>query len=103
MLNEHEKGAGERARSSVAVVPILLSFREGNEMVDESTCAICRGRSATAGRGISAAMSDRWAFEAIGHDLGVRRIFADGGSALGPPLLEQYGDAGARSTGFYWR
>jgi hypothetical protein len=57
---------------------------------------------APVGRAISAVMPDRWAFEAIGHDLGVRRLFAEGGSSLGPPLLEQYGSAGTRSTGFYW-
>jgi hypothetical protein len=57
---------------------------------------------ATAGQAISVLMPDRWAFEAIGHDLGLRRLFAEGGSDLGPPLLEQYGDAGTRSTGFYW-
>jgi ABC-type multidrug transport system permease subunit len=55
-----------------------------------------------AGRAISAVMSDRWAFEAIGHDLGLRHLFAAGGSKLGPPLLEQYGNAGTRSTAFYW-
>jgi hypothetical protein len=60
------------------------------------------GAMAPAGRVISALMPDRWAFEAIGHDLGVRRLFADGGSRLGPPLLDQYGGAGMRSTGFYW-
>jgi hypothetical protein len=57
---------------------------------------------APAGQAISAVMSDRWAFEAIGHDLGLRRLFADGGSDLGPPLLEQYGNAGTHSTVFYW-
>ena len=57
---------------------------------------------ASAGRAISAIMPDRWAFEAIGHDLGLRRLFAEGGSDLGPPLLEQYGSAGTRSTGYYW-
>ncbi len=57
---------------------------------------------ATAGQAISVIMPDRWAFEAIGHDLGLRRLFAEGGSDLGPPLLEQYGSAGTRSTGFYW-
>jgi hypothetical protein len=60
------------------------------------------GAMAPAGRVISALMPDRWAFEAIGHDLGVRRLFAEGGSRLGPPLLDQYGSAGMRSTGFYW-
>ena len=57
---------------------------------------------APVGRVISALMPDRWAFEAIGHDLGLRRLFATGGSKLGPPLLAQYGNAGTHSTGFYW-
>ena len=57
---------------------------------------------APVGRAISAVMPDRWAFEAIGHDLGLRRLFATGGSKLGPPLLDQYGSAGTHSTGFYW-
>lgn len=47
---------------------------------------------APAGRAISAAMSDRWAFEAIGNDLGLRALFADDPSALGPALLTEYGD-----------
>jgi len=57
---------------------------------------------AGAGRAISIVMPDRWAFEALGHDLGLRRLFAEGASDLGPPLLEQYGDAGTHSTAFYW-
>ena len=57
---------------------------------------------APVGRAISAVMPDRWAFEAIGHDLGLRRLFATGGSKLGPPLLAEYGSAGTHSTGFYW-
>jgi len=57
---------------------------------------------APVGRAISAIMPDRWAFEAIGHDLGLRHLFAAGGSDLGPPLLEQYGNAGTHSTVFYW-
>lgn len=43
-----------------------------------------------AGRVISAAMSNRWAFEALGHGLGLRRLWAEGGSPLGPPLLASY-------------
>ena len=43
---------------------------------------------AGAGAALSAAMPTRWAFEAIGHDLGARAILADGGSPLGPPLLD---------------
>jgi ABC-type multidrug transport system ATPase subunit len=57
---------------------------------------------ADAGAALSAVIPTRWAFEAIGHDLGARRILAEGGSPLGPPLLESYGDAGTQSTGTYW-
>jgi ABC-type multidrug transport system ATPase subunit len=57
---------------------------------------------AGAGAGLSVAIPSRWAFEAIGHDLGARRILAGGGSPLGQPLLDSYGDAGALPTGSYW-
>ena len=57
---------------------------------------------AGAGAGFSVVIPSRWAFEVIGHDLGARRILAKGGSPLGPPLLESYGDAGSHSTGAYW-
>jgi ABC-type multidrug transport system ATPase subunit len=57
---------------------------------------------AGAGAALSTIISDRWAFEALGHDLGVRHILADGGSSLGPPLLDAYGNAGTRATGIYW-
>ena len=57
---------------------------------------------ASAGAGLSVAIPSRWAFEAIGHDLGARRILAEGGSPLGRPLLDSYGDAGTLSTGTYW-
>ena len=57
---------------------------------------------AGAGAVLSLAIPSRWAFEAIGHDLGARRILADGGSPLGPPLLASYGDAGTSSVGIYW-
>ena len=57
---------------------------------------------AGAGAGLSVVIPSRWAFEVIGHDLGARRILAEGGSPLGPPLLSSYGDAGAQSTGTYW-
>ena len=36
---------------------------------------------------LSVVIPSRWAFEGIGHDLGARRILAEGGSRLGPPLL----------------
>jgi ABC-type multidrug transport system ATPase subunit/ABC-type multidrug transport system permease subunit len=54
------------------------------------------------GRAISAVVPVRWAFEAVGRDLGVRELLAAGGSALGPPLVASYGDAGLRPTGVYW-
>lgn len=57
---------------------------------------------ASAGRAVSWVIPTRWAFEAIGHDLGARRILARGGSELGPPLLESYGNAGTSATGTYW-
>ena len=57
---------------------------------------------ASAGVMISTVIPSRWAFEAIGHDLGARRILAEGGSPLGPPLLESYGNAGTASTATYW-
>ena len=49
---------------------------------------------ARAGAALSAMVPSRWAFEAIGHDLGARRILAHGGSPLGPPLLASFGNAG---------
>jgi hypothetical protein len=57
---------------------------------------------AGAGAVISVVIPSRWAFEALGHDLGARRILAEGGSPLGPPLLASYGDAGTSSIGVYW-
>jgi ABC-type multidrug transport system ATPase subunit len=57
---------------------------------------------AGAGAVISVAIPSRWAFEALGHDFGARRILAEGGSPLGPPLLASYGDAGTSSIGIYW-
>lgn len=54
------------------------------------------------GVAISALTPNRWAFEAVGHDLDVRRLLAEGGSPLGPPLLASYGNAGTDATGYYW-
>jgi ABC-type multidrug transport system ATPase subunit len=54
------------------------------------------------GAAISAVMPDRWAFEAIGHTLHLRHLFAEGGSSLGPPLLKAYGPAGSSPIGVYW-
>jgi len=57
---------------------------------------------AKAGAALSAVMPSRWSFDAIGHDLGARRILAHGGSRLGPPLLASFGNAGQASTPTYW-
>ena len=57
---------------------------------------------ARAGAAMSALMPSRWAFDAIGHDIGARRILAHGGSHLGPPLLASFGNAGQQSTPSYW-
>jgi ABC-type multidrug transport system ATPase subunit len=57
---------------------------------------------AGAGAAISVVISDRWAFEALGHDFGVRHLLADGGSPLGRPLLASYGNAGTHPTVVYW-
>ena len=57
---------------------------------------------APVGVALSAAMPDRWAFEGIGRSLGLRELFADGGSPLGPPLLAAFGDAGTAATSTYW-
>lgn len=54
------------------------------------------------GVAISVIQPARWAFEAVGHDMGARAIFAHGGSPLGPPLLASYGDAGLLPTVGYW-
>ena len=57
---------------------------------------------ATAGAALSVVMPSRWAFDAIGHDLGARQILSHGGSPLGPPLLTSFGDAGRLATPTYW-
>jgi hypothetical protein len=57
---------------------------------------------AQAGKWISAVVPVRWAFEAVGRDLGVRELLLAGGSSLGPPLVEAYGNAGASPIGWYW-
>jgi ABC-type multidrug transport system ATPase subunit len=54
------------------------------------------------GAAISAVMPVRWAFEAVGHDLGVRSLLRHSGSPLGPPLIASYGNAGSHATGTYW-
>ena len=57
---------------------------------------------ATVGKAISYPMTDRWAFEGLGHGLGLDRLLGHGGSRLGPPLLAQYGDTFSRGTWIDW-
>jgi len=57
---------------------------------------------APAGRAISAVMTDRWAFESIGHDLGLRPLFASDPSPLGSALLVEYGDTWTASHAHVW-
>jgi ABC-type multidrug transport system ATPase subunit len=57
---------------------------------------------APVGRWISWAMSNRWCFEALGHTAGVERLWRDGGSPLGPPLLASYGDTFSRPVWQDW-
>ncbi|MFG3554363.1 ATP-binding cassette domain-containing protein [Micromonospora sp. NPDC047557] len=57
---------------------------------------------AAGGRWLSYAMSNRWAFEGLGHTAGVERLWRDGGSPLGPPLLQTYGDSFSRPIWLDW-
>ncbi len=57
---------------------------------------------ATVGKWFSTIIPVRWAFEAVGHDLGVRELLLSGASPLGRPLVAAYGDAGTLPTGTYW-
>ncbi|TYB41994.1 ATP-binding cassette domain-containing protein [Actinomadura chibensis] len=57
---------------------------------------------AAPGRWLSYAMSNRWAFEGLGHSLGVERLWATGRSPLGPPLLDSYGDTFSRAVAADW-
>ena len=57
---------------------------------------------APVGRAVSYAMSNRWAFEALGHSAGVEALWRDGGSPLGPPLLATYGDSFSRAVWQDW-
>ncbi|MCX5070166.1 ATP-binding cassette domain-containing protein [Micromonospora lupini] len=57
---------------------------------------------AAGGRWLSYAMSNRWAFEGLGHIAGVEGLWRDGGSPLGPPLLQTYGDSFSRPVWVDW-
>lgn len=56
------------------------------------------------GRILSALMTNRWAFEALGHTAGVAHLWRAGGSPLGPPLLASYGRTfDGSATTDWWR
>ncbi|SCF09457.1 ATP-binding cassette domain-containing protein [Micromonospora saelicesensis] len=57
---------------------------------------------AVGGQWLSYAMQNRWAFEGLGHTAGVERLWRDGGSPLGPPLLATYGDSFSRPVWVDW-
>ncbi|MFE5855290.1 ATP-binding cassette domain-containing protein [Streptomyces sp. NPDC056500] len=57
---------------------------------------------ATAGQWISVAMTNRWAFEALGSSADLEGLWARGGSPLGRPLLASYGDSFAHEPWTRW-
>jgi ABC-type multidrug transport system ATPase subunit len=57
---------------------------------------------ADVGRWFSYAMSNRWAFEALGHTAGLPELWRDGGSPLGPPLLASYEDSFNHPLWTHW-
>jgi hypothetical protein len=59
-------------------------------------------RMTAAGEAISWAMTNRWAFEALGSGVGLESLWRDGASRLGPPLLDSYGDSFAHPASRGW-
>ncbi|MFG2344482.1 ATP-binding cassette domain-containing protein [Streptomyces phaeochromogenes] len=59
-------------------------------------------RMTAAGDAISWAMTNRWAFEALGSGIGLEALWRDGASRLGPPLLDSYGDSFAHPASRGW-
>ena len=57
---------------------------------------------AAVGSWISFAMTNRWAFDALGNSLGVVRLWSSGGSFLGRPLLMTYGSTFDRPVVVDW-
>lgn len=56
------------------------------------------------GAGLSWAMTNRWAYEALGRGVGLAPLWAHGASPLGPPLLASYGATfdGSAAQGWAW-
>ncbi|MFF0739362.1 ATP-binding cassette domain-containing protein [Streptomyces sp. NPDC004111] len=59
-------------------------------------------RMTVAGEALSLAMTNRWAFEALGSGIGLETLWRTGGSPLGPPLLQSYGDSFAHPASRGW-
>ena len=59
---------------------------------------------AWAGRALSWAMTNRWAYQSLGSGIGLDSLWSHGSSPLGPPLLASYRDtfAGAADVGWCW-
>jgi hypothetical protein len=57
---------------------------------------------AIAGKWLSYAMTNRWAFEGLGHSLGVARLWRTGASPMGRPLLASYGATFSRAVTVDW-
>ncbi|MCX4579817.1 ATP-binding cassette domain-containing protein [Streptomyces sp. NBC_01571] len=59
-------------------------------------------RMTGAGEAISWAMTNRWAFEALGSGVGLEPLWRAGASPLGRPLLASYGDSFGHPAGRGW-
>ncbi|MFL6113606.1 MAG: ATP-binding cassette domain-containing protein [Catenulispora sp.] len=59
-------------------------------------------RMSAAGSGLSWAMTNRWAFEALGSGVDLDTLWAHGASPMGPPLLASYGDTFAQPAAHGW-
>ncbi|MFI0982081.1 ATP-binding cassette domain-containing protein [Streptomyces sp. NPDC021093] len=59
-------------------------------------------RMTVAGEVLSLAMTNRWAYEALGSAVGLEGLWRDGTSPLGPPLLASYGDSFAHPASRGW-
>ncbi|WBB63083.1 ATP-binding cassette domain-containing protein [Streptomyces sp. WMMC500] len=59
-------------------------------------------RMTAAGEAISLAMTNRWAFEALGSGVGLESLWRTDASPLGRPLLASYGESFAHPAGRGW-
>ncbi|MGW6460646.1 ABC transporter permease, partial [Streptomyces sp. NPDC055078] len=57
---------------------------------------------AAAGQWLSGAMTNRWAYEALGAGADLEGLWTTGASPLGPPLLASYGDTFAHAPWSRW-